>query len=242
VPPRATAKDVRVFGALAILFGLAMAFLLRDYRFRIGLPVPWLGYAAIGVGLCMLAFPAAFEEHVSRVMRPRGKWIPVPAARASPEAATFEGVFEPPVFTSERRPFPLRGKGSLAIHAHGIEVSGTRMLTVSAPGFILLAVAIPAVGGAVFLVAGVLGLAVLLGIVVACAVLLRLRQRPATLAIPCESVQGFLGDPNGRAVRIAVRRMKPKGEIWFAPADGQGPVLAALVERGAPQESDDLGL
>jgi hypothetical protein len=246
-PPRASPAQVRVFAAVVIFCGLVLAFLFSGYEFAPSrIPVPWLGYFAVGMGLCMLAIPSAFEGRVSRLMRPDAKWIPAPPpARAASQGAapaTFEGMYGPPLFASEQRPFPLRGKGSLAIHARGIEVSGTRLLYVSAPGFVLIAVAIPAVGAATFLLAGVWGLAALVGLVIAMAVLLRLRQRQGTIAIPWENVQGFLGDPKGRFVRIMVRKMRPKGEIWFAPADGQGPVLAALVERGATRESGDLGL
>lgn len=246
-PPRATPNQVRTFGAVMILLGLGVAVGSEGYRIHPGdIPAPWFGYFMIGCGFCMLAIPSAFEERLSRLMRTDAKWIPAPprARAASPgtATATFEGLYGPPLFASEQRPFPLRGKGSLAIHARGIDVSGTRLPYVSAPGFILIALAIPAAGAATFLLAGVWGLAGLIGLVAAIAVLLRLRQRQGTIAIPWENVQGFLGDPKGRFVRILVRKMKPKGEIWFAPAEGQGPLLAALVERGATRQSDDLGL
>lgn len=248
VTQQATPGEVRGFAVIMIALGLVLVFVFEDHVFVPSrIPVPWLGYLAIVFSLVMLVYPDPFRERVSRVMRTRGKWIPPPApARAAapraPAGETFEGAYAPPVFTSEQRPFPLRGQGRLALRPHGLEVTGTRLLTVSSPGFILIAVLIPVVGAVVFFTAGVPGLAVLLALVVAFVILLRRRQHAATIVIPWEKLHGFLGDPKGRAVRILVRQMDPSGEIWFVPADGPAPLLAALLERGAPEETDDLGL
>lgn len=247
-PPRASPGRIRKAGIAAVAFGVLLVLLFRDFRFRFGLPVPWLGWPLIGFGLLMVAFPSAFESWLTPMWdSARTRWIPAPApAQAASAGAaagrTFEGAYEPPLFTGELRPFPLRGKGSLAIRAGGLEATGARRAIGSAPGFVLLAVAIPALCAAVGLVAGVRWLAVVLCILVACAILRRLRRRPSTVTIPWEKVHGFLEDPNGRVLRIAVRGMKPGGEIWFAPADGPAPLLVALMERGLPKESGELGL
>lgn len=238
----------RVWGFSMIALGVLILFLFPDGIKVRGIPLWGISLFCVGAGLCALVLPKTMRAKLEdpRGASPDELWESPQLNKPRAEKAasiTLEGVFEPPVFTSRARPYPLAGEGKMTISSGGL---GIRAYTIGGGirSILLLVPAAAAVTGGVGVLTAmlqgirvpwwiVLAVATVAGVVLYAAPHVRASKgERVTQAISWSRIVGFR-EAAGDRIEILVTNTTPQGVIHFRPPD-RAHALDALRARGTP--------